>query len=190
MSRSLPRPLIAAALAALVTQVGQANPASAKPIDSGHFHGEFVETIDDFCGIEGLVVERSTVVDVAYRVSERQGLIYFQEHFDTTDVLTNQSTGESLTHEGTVLGKDVHVTDNGDGTITIVRLNTGNVTTYDESGKAVARDPGQLRERLVFDLAGTPDDPEDDVLVSYYEVLKESTGRNDDLCAVVAEKWG
>jgi hypothetical protein len=105
-------------------------------------------------------------------------------------VLTNQSTGESLTHEGTVLGKDVHVTDNGDGTITIVRLNTGNVTTYDESGKAVARDPGQLRERLVFDLAGTPDDPEDDVLVSYYEVLKESTGRNDDLCAVVAEKWG
>ena len=54
-------------------------------------------------------------MDVAYRVSERRGLIYFQEHFDTMDVLTNLSSGESWTHEGRVLGKDLHVTDNGDG---------------------------------------------------------------------------
>jgi hypothetical protein len=188
MRRSLSRALIAAALAALVTCVGQATPAAAKPIDSGHFHGEFVETIDDFCGIEGLTVQRSTVVDIAYRVSERQGVIYFQEHFDTTGVLTNQSTKETLTHEGTVLAKDVRVTDNGDGTLTVIHLNTGNVTTYDEDGKAVARDPGQLRERLVLNHAGTLLDPEDDVLVSY-EVLK-STGRSDDLCTVVAEMWG
>jgi hypothetical protein len=53
-------------------------------------------------------------------------------------VLTNQSSGESLRNDGTVMGKDIHVTDNGDGTLTVVRLNTGNVNTYDESGKAVA----------------------------------------------------
>jgi len=46
------------------------------------------------------------------------------------------------------------VTDNGDGTLTILVLGTGNFTVNGEDGKAIARSPGQLRFELLIDHAG------------------------------------
>lgn len=77
--------------------------------------------------------------------------------------------------------KDLHVTDNGDGTLTIVVLATGNYTLYGEDGHAIARNAGQVRFEVLIDHNGTPGDPSDDSELDF-KVAKESTGRSDDAC--------
>ena len=82
----------------------------------------------------------------------------------------------------TVRDKDQRVTDNGDGTLTILVLTTGNEVLYGEDGKAIARNPGQLRFEFLVDHGGTPTDPSDDEFLEFLGVVKDSTGRNDDFC--------
>ncbi len=91
--------------------------------------------------------------------------------------------GNSVTEHIRVLGKDLSVTDNGDGTLTVIQLSTGNATVYDSSGKAIGRNPGQVRIEFVVDHNGTPDFPPDDILLSE-TLIKGSTGRSDDFCEV------
>ena len=80
------------------------------------------------------------------------------------------------------MDKDLHVTDNGDGTLTILILATGNFTLFGADGHAIARNPGQVQSGGLTDHGGTPDDPSvDDVLLDD-AVVKESTGRSDDAC--------
>ena len=75
------------------------------------------------------------------------------------------------------------VTDNGDGTLTVVQLSTGNATVYNSSGKAIGRNPGQIRIEFVVDHGGTPSDPSDDEALEFLGDVKGSTGRTDDYCA-------
>ena len=92
------------------------------------------------------------------------GLIYFHEKFRVTTVYTNLANGNTVTEVDQAVGKDLRVTDNGDGTLTILQLSTGNATVYGSDGKAIGRNPGQVRFEFVVDHGGTPTDPFDDVL--------------------------
>lgn len=96
-------------------------------------------------------------------------------------MLTNLANGKSLTSFARVTDKDLRVTDNGDGTLTVLILATGNAVLYGEDGKAIARNPGQIRIELLVDHGGTPNDPSDDEVLSE-ELVKGSTGRSDDFC--------
>jgi hypothetical protein len=75
------------------------------------------------------------------------------------------------------------VTDNGDGTLTILVLGTGNSTTFGVDARAIARNPGQVRFEFLVDHDGTPTDPSDDELIADLSLVKGSTGRSDDFCA-------
>jgi hypothetical protein len=75
------------------------------------------------------------------------------------------------------------VTDNGDGTLTILALATGNDVFYGPDGKAIGRNPGQIRFEILVDHGGTPTDPSDDVELDF-RLVRESTGRSDDFCEV------
>jgi hypothetical protein len=81
--------------------------------------------------------------------------------------------------------KDLRVTDNGDGTLTVLVVATGNAVVYREDGKAIARNPGQTRFEILVDHGGTPTDPSDDEFLAFLGIVKESTGRTDDFCAAV-----
>ena len=111
----------------------------------------------------------------------RDGLVYFSGQFHRTDTYTNLANGQTVTSDERTIQKDLHVTDNGDGTLTIIVLATGNYTVYGEDGRAIARNPGQVRFELLIDHGGTPDDPSDDLELDF-KVVKESTGRSDDAC--------
>lgn len=74
-------------------------------------------------------------------------------------------------------------------TLTIQFLQTGPSTLYGPDGKAIARNPGQVRFEVVVDHGGTPTDPSDDVELSF-EQIKGSTGRSDDYCAAVVDAIG
>ena len=138
----------------------------------------------DFCGVEGLTVEFATHrVGWVHAVPHgRDGLVYFGFNLKVTDVVTNLANGNSVTSFATVRDKDQRVTDNGDGTLTILVLTTGNEVLYGEDGKVIARNPGQVRFEILMDHGGTPTDPRDDEFLEFLGVVKDSTGRSDDFC--------
>ena len=156
--------------------------ASAGKVSRETIHDEFEFVDDDFCGA-GLRVEVASVLDIRVHAVPhgRDRLVYFLQHGTQTDVLTNLANGTSLRSVSKVIEKDLRVTDNGDGTLTVLVLATGNAVLYGENGKAIARNPGQIRIKLLIDHGGTPNDPSDDEVLSE-EIVKGSTGRSDDVC--------
>jgi hypothetical protein len=144
-------------------------------------HVEDAFDIEDFCDVEGLTVELAFVMDIRVHGVPHgpDGLAYFLQHGTRTETLT--ANGTTLTSVANVIEKDLRVTDNGDGTLTILILATGSAVLYGDDGKAIARNPGQTRFELVVDHGDTPNDPSDDEELTFH-VVKESTGRTDDFC--------
>jgi hypothetical protein len=159
--------------------------ASAGPPFRETIHDEFEFVEENFCDA-GLTVEIAGVVDVRVQAAPRRRdrLVYFLHHVTETDVLTNLENGKSVRSVSRAIDKDLRVTNNGDGTLTVLILATGNAVVYGENGKAIARNPGQIRIELLVDHGGTPKDPSDDVVLSE-ELVKGSTGRSDDFCEAV-----
>jgi hypothetical protein len=173
---------VAAVLTAATVALAMAAPVAAAPLEHGTFHDEFSFIDPDLCGA-GLEVRFDVVVDVRYLATRRgrDSLVYFMENVHRTDTVTNLANGRTLTSAERLVQKDLHVTDNGDGTLTIIVLATGNFTMYGADGRAIARNPGQVRFELLIDHNGTPDDPSDDSELAF-TLVKESTGRSDDAC--------
>jgi hypothetical protein len=161
--------------------------ASAGLIVKETFHDEGPLAFDNFCDVEGLSVEGAFSVDGRTQavLKGRDKVAYFLEHIRSTTTLTNPDTDKTITEVATVLQKDQKITDNGDGTITILVLGTGNDVVYGPDGKAIARNPGQTRFEILLDDNGTPSDPDDDVFLADLGIVKGSTGRTDDYCDAV-----
>jgi hypothetical protein len=161
-----------------------ATAASAGQIFRETFHEETSEIEPDFCGVPGLTVEFAAVEDgwVHAVPHGKAGLAYFGAHVTRTETVTNLANGNSLMSLAKFVDKDLRVTDNGDGTLTILILTTGNAVLYGPDGKAIARNPGQTRVEILIDDGGTPTDPSDDEVLEFLGVVKESTGRSDDYC--------
>ncbi len=111
-------------LAALVlgTAVG---PATAKPLEREHFHDSFSEVEEEFCG--DLTVRHDVEVDGAFLVNSHgpDGLAYFLDTLHGTESFTNVANDKTFTNVFTQVSKDLKVTDNGDGTLTIVVMGAG-----------------------------------------------------------------
>jgi hypothetical protein len=146
------------------------------------FHDEGSDEIEDFCDESGLTVDHTFSLDMFVHIVPHgpDRLDYFLQHGVWTDTYT--SGGKTVTAVANVIEKDQFITDNGDGTLTIVILATGNATAYGPDGKAIARDPGQLRFVIYIDADGN---------LTFGDVIKGSTGRSDDFCdAAVAALTG
>jgi hypothetical protein len=183
----LARTLGLAAGMAMVGSMALAAGAIAKPIEHTDFHDEFTEIINDFCGVVGLTVQFDHVADGRFLFNPHgpDGLAYANATLKFTNVFTNVDNGNTVTEVGNVVDKDLRVTDNGDGTLTILVMTTGNAAVYGSDGKAIARNPGQVRFEVLIDHGGTPSDPSDDEFLADLGLVKGSTGRTDDFCAAV-----
>ena len=175
---------LAAALA-VVGSMAFAGSASAKPIEHTDFHDEGTQIIDNFCEVSGLTVQVAFVVDGRFLLNPHgpDGLAYAHTNARFTDVYTNLANQNTVTSVGRYVNKDLRVTDNGDGTLTLLFLETGSAAAYGPDGNAIARDPGQERVELLVDHGGTPTDPFDDEILQ--DRLVKETGRTDDFCAAV-----
>lgn len=184
-------PLSAAVAAATLLAVAAGGgPALAKPLDRGTFHEELDLALTDLCGVDGLDVDLHVDVVFEYAVRSRGSdqLPYFSQLSTGTRTFTNPDNDRVVTEHFNGLEKDLRVTDNGDGTFTILVLGTGNSTVTGTDGKAIARNPGQTRWEILIDNNDTPQDPSDDEFLADLGNVKESTGRTDDFCAAaVAE---
>jgi hypothetical protein len=150
--------------------------ASAGLAYTDRFHDEGTDEIENFCGESGLTVQHTFSLDMFVHVVPHgpDRLDYYLQHGVWTDTYT--SDGKTVTAVANVLEKDQLITDNGDGTLTIVILATGNATAYGLDGKAIARDPGQLRFVIYIAADGS---------LTFGDVVKGSTGRSDDFCGPV-----
>ncbi len=63
--------------------------------------------------------------------------------------------------------RDIHVTDNGDGTLTVIYLAAGTNTVYDDEGNVIAHAAGSVTVEAVWDHAGTVTDRSDDEPISF-----------------------
>jgi len=166
--------LVLASLAVLAAVVVPAAAASAGRAVHDRFHDEGADVIADFCGEAGLTVQHTYSLDMFVHIVAHgpNRLDYFLQHGVWTDTYT--SGGKMVTAVANVTEKDQFITDNGDGSLTIVILATGNATAYGPDGKAIARNPGQLRFVIYIAADGS---------LTFGDVIMGSTGRNDDFCA-------
>jgi len=166
-------------------------PATAQPIDKGHFHDVSTSDVYD---CNGTPAQDSVDVSGNFVFNQRGSspFPYYRESVHGTVVTTNLDNGGTFTNVFTANSRDHTIVDNSDGTITITEFASGGSRFYDTNGKLVLRDPGQFRFAFDIDYMGTPGDPSDDVEVpDSFRVVRDSTGRNDtagrDFCADLVE---
>jgi hypothetical protein len=176
MRTRVARALAATCLTAFVMGMA-AVPTAAVPIEKGKFHDVFSEVREE-CDLN-ILYEEDIQGRFLANSRGRDGLVYFSSTVRGTQSWTNLATDKSYSTVFNGVDKDQRVTDNGDGTLTILVLVTGNETWYGPDGNALFRNPGQVRFELLVDHGGTPSDPSDDEFLEFLGVVKGSTGRND-----------
>ena len=176
---------------AITGSVLATTPATAKPIDKGHFHDVFTSDVYD---CDGTQAQDSGDVSGNFVFNQRgsSAFPYYRESVRGTIVTTNLENDGTYTNVFTATSKDQTIVDNGDGTITITTFAAGGSRYYDKDGKLVLKDPGEVRFSIVIDYAGTPGDPSDDVEVDdSFQLVRPSTGNSDfsdrDFCADLLE---
>jgi hypothetical protein len=160
---------------ALVSSIA---PASAAPLDHQQFHDVSSEVVEEFCGDLTVRIDNDIRGTLVVKVQGPDGLVFFLESLHGIVSFTNLATGKSFTNVFNVVNKDLKVTDNGDGTLTIVAMTAGSVKNFGPDGELLFISGGQIRFEALIDHAGTPTDPDDDVLIEE-TVVKPWTGRND-----------
>jgi hypothetical protein len=177
MKAQLLRAAVAACGLALVGGMVASAPAAAQPFDKGHFHDVFT----DFFDCDGTPARADGDVFGNFTgVRRGSGLVYFRESIRGTVVNTNLDTGGTFTEIFRINSHDARVTNNGDGTLTILVYSTGGYRAYDTDGNFVLADPGQIRFKFLVDHGGTPRNPADDEEIEgSFQIVRDSTGRND-----------
>ena len=186
--------LISVAGATLLLFALTAGSAAAKPIERGHFDDNTSRVIEGFCG--DLTVREDTDVSVNFIFNPQgpDGIPHYMETVSGSVTWTNLANGKSFEQVFHTVSRDLKVTDNGDGTLTILVLATGGGKVYGPDGKLLFKDDGQVRFAFLVDHGGTPSDPSDDVFLEDLGLVKESTGTNDlqgrDFCDDIHEFIG
>lgn len=175
--------MLAVAVAGVIAALGVValgGPAEAgPPLEKENFHDESIEVEENFCDVEGLSVEIHEVIDgtFVFNTTGTNDVPHLVTTVHGTVSFTNLTTGKSYTNVFDIVDKTLEITDNGDGTVTVVELITGGGRWYGPDGK-VFDDDGQIRLELLIDFGGTPYDFEDDVILDE-QLIFGSTGTNE-----------
>ena len=191
-SRPHALPVMGAVVAGLsVLSVG-VGAASAAPVRWEPFHIEDAMTHEDFCGVPGLTVYNTFETDGRFRTTTHgpDGLSYYVEfESHATDTWTNVATGETATTVASNKYVDHKVTDNGDGTLTVMGEYIGTIVVYNGDGQVIGRAAGILGSfEVIYDHGGTPTDPSDDVFLEFKDL--GSAGKMVDFCAAIVPVIG
>jgi hypothetical protein len=167
-------------------------PAAAEPLERGHFHDSSSEVVDEFC--PGLTVRIDNEVDGSFLINSHgpDGLVYELQTFRSTLSFTNPANDKTVTAVADGIATNLKVTDNGDGTLTILGMSTGTRRWYGPEGnKWLFNDSGMFQFELLVDHGGTPTDPSDDEELAF--LFGRQVGRGDtsgDLCEWFPEVIG
>lgn len=118
-------------------------------------------------------------------------LPYGANNFNEVGVFTNLNNGKTFSFVTHGVDKDVHVTDDGGGILTIEALEAGPVNYYGPDGRPLYREAGLFTFTVVVDTKGTADPNDDETLSKTktgYFGIDQAAGR--DFCATLAQYIG
>jgi hypothetical protein len=178
---------VAAAVLTAFLVPATAGAAGAQPVDQVHYTDVYDLLLPDepdgsFCG--GLVdVPLHGEVDGYFSVKDHgdEAFPYFADRFRSTLVYTNPLTGLTLTVVRVWQTKDLRITDNGDGTLTLVGLNTGALWSYGPGGELLGVQNGMSKDTFLVDTMGTTD-PFDDQLTPVGDPFTAGQRTTGDFC--------
>lgn len=162
--RSSTRTVLGLAAAACLIGLTAAPAAAEKPFENVHERTN-VTFEEELCGID-VETTVSAVNHFKGKIGPN-GFPLFQGNGNGTTTWYNPDTDRSMTFSNRGAFKDLSVTDNGDGTITVVSQTTGvpEEITLDD-GTVAVKDVGRIVFSTVLDYNGTPADAEDDIFIS------------------------
>jgi hypothetical protein len=147
--------------------------------------------MEDFCEVPGLTVQLvSTSEQLEKRTVHSDGLPYAMWHYTVSDVYTNVETGKSATEIAAENERIVRVTDNGDGTLTIIEFKVHNREIYDEDGGLIGQRDGHFTVKKTMYHQGTLSLGGDDVNVESNVPADNVVENGDDFCTVMLEEIG
>jgi len=153
-------------------------PAGATLVDHEHFHDSSSEVIEN-CGLT--LLEEVDISGTFLATSHGpDGLIYEIEIAHGTVSWTNLANGKTMT--ASLAGfnfRDLKVTDNGDGTLTLIQMSSGNfIVRGPDPGAALRMVTGTIRFEVLIDDGGTPTDPSDDTPLDF-RIIMDQTGLDE-----------
>ena len=163
-------------------------PATAQPIDKGHF--DVFRNGDATTATALRPRTPETCRATSWPTSGSSAFPYFRESLHGTVVTTNLETGGTFTNVFTANSRDHVITDNGDGTIAITVFARVVPASTTPTATSCSRTP--VRPSFAFDVDynGTPSDPSDDVEVpDSFRVVRASTGNSDLSDAASVPTW-
>jgi hypothetical protein len=170
----------AAALSGLIAcgiLIAAAQPAAAELVDRSHEHIAFT---DEFVVCDVPVTFTADIVNNTQERIARSGFPLFKSTGAGTAIFTNPETGKSVSNHVASTSKDLTVTDNGDGTITVRTAITGLAEQWRLSDGTIAiMDVGRIVLVTVLNYNGTPTDTSDDQVVS--DEIESISGPHPDL---------
>lgn len=163
--------------------------AHAKPLEhfSDTFQGSFIR--HGFCGDMEVRIDVSQDFAVLGRESGPDGFSRYTVTFHGSETYTNLATGKVVTNHFDYLSQDVVLTDNGDGTITILYKTPGAGRYFGPTGKVVLIDSRPQWWEALIDL-GDPSDPTDDTFISEKLVNDVAAHVNEDFCTAIRTATG
>jgi hypothetical protein len=157
-----------------------AGPGMAGPVEHTTEHFDVTFVADNLCG-SALSPDGHSVGSFTEVVrSSSSGAPMFFDNFVGETTFTLDGTSVTVQFGGPM--RDAKITDNGDGTITILGTNSGlfgRIT--DAAGNEVFAESGHALVEFVIDVSGTIADPDDDVLLSVTP-LAEAGRHPGDFC--------
>ena len=179
---SASRSVRAVALSGLIAGgilVAAAQPAAAaRPVERSHVHDVFTVPDAEVCGIP-VIASFNILSNETVRIG-KNGFPLFTTTGVGTATATNPVNGKSTVVRFAGATRDLSVTDNGDGTITVRTAVTGLPEQIKLSDGTVAlRDAGRVVFATLIDYNGTPANADDDVFIS--QEIESLSGPHPDL---------
>ena len=182
MNRSV-KFLIASGAVLVPFVIGGATSVDAGPPQRESWAFDFQDVgLADYCpadGYEPLTIDRDTHLwgDDMVRILGRDRVEYWSQHGGFTTVRTNPANGNTLTTVGQLFFKDLHIVDNGDGSVTVTLIGSQHDRSFDGNGTIVDQSSNHFEEAFTFDMVSG------DELA--YELFKSVGHGEDNWCATV-----
>ena len=148
----------------------------AAPIEQGRFDEQSSSIVRKYCGDLRVLIDFHDQGVFVGRPAGKELFLRFTVSHHGGGTITNLATGRAFSYAWNYLEQDIQVTDNGDGTVSILSQVPGPETIYGPDGKLVLTNGGTMRLLTVIDYGGTPLDPTDDQFVSQ-ELVSANGGK-------------
>ena len=148
----------------------------AAPIEQARFDEQSSRIVHGYCGDLRVQIDFHDQGVVVGRPAGKERFLRYTASHHGGGTITNLATGRAFTFVWNYLEQDIKVTDNGDGTFSILSQVPGPETIYGPDGQLVSTNGGTMRLLTVIDFAGTPLDPSDDQFVSQ-TLVSENGGK-------------